>query len=261
MQSLFTIYLFILSITCYSQDSNNVINCFAVDGLTLRTQPSISANKKVIIPYGDKAKVVSTASEESRINGFTGNWIEVQYKDETGYIFDAYTSSYPVPFIKKKGYTLLKDYLFDNFQITSGNENFNIDDNKYASSKTETQFGSISYKFNDEGHDAIETVTVPNSDIQECFIVFTAVLYTYRNNSLNPKNFTLIYEERNDYVHKELINPDNSGEGYIYTYRLDKENHFSYIKIDFEWEAGGSWITFEKNENYSIEINHGYYSH
>ncbi len=244
-------------------DSISYLNCLAVNGLSLRNYPSKNSIRMGIIPYGDSMRLISNSGVKERLKGFKGEWIQVNYKGLVGYVFNVYTSKYPTPILKEYGYSYFKDYLFGNFRLTKGAKNFGVDDNGIIASQIRSEFGEIEYIFNNQEHEEIEIILIPNGDIQECFILFTACNFIFRKYTLENSKFKKEIQKDGtvEYKYSDLKNPENSSEGYVYTYRLNEQGDYIALEIDFEWDLGGSWFKCEKLENQAVKISHGFYSH
>jgi hypothetical protein len=267
MRLILLLFISALSLSLIAQQdgiSNNIkLNCLAPNGLNLRKSTSINSAKILKIYFGESMEIIRESEVVEKIAGFEGKWIQVRFKDSIGYVFDVYTSHFPVPQLREKGYSYILDYMVENFKQTGGDKIFNIDEAERSRYNKHIQFNDIVYTFNNEGHDAIETVQIPNANIQECFIVFAASIWVFRKYSLDNSKFKRVknIEGTVEYKSYDLQNPENSGEGYVYTYRLDDLGNYILIEIDFEWDLGGSWFKCKKMDDQSVKISHGYYSH
>lgn len=66
----------------------------AKPSLVVRGAPDTAANKVGNIPYGEKINVIDKADKVVTIDGQTGSWVKVQWKDSSGYVFDAFLTKY-----------------------------------------------------------------------------------------------------------------------------------------------------------------------
>lgn len=84
-------------------------------GISLREQPGINGKVLDKIPYGEKLVTMTDEAERKTVvlEGMSGSWLKVSYKNKTGYIASTYTLPLPPP---KEGVANLKDY-FD--QVSS----------------------------------------------------------------------------------------------------------------------------------------------
>lgn len=267
MKLILVVFTSLLSLNLIAQTQpapdTTTVNCFAVNGLNLRKHPSKNAAKILKIPFGASMKILSKSGRLEQIVGLEGEWIKVTFKSSIGYVFDAYTSEFPIPKLKKTGYSYLLEYMVKNFKRTGGDDLFDITEADRHIYKKNIQFEDINYTFDNEGHDAIETVQIPNANIQECFIVFTACTSIFRKYTLDHSKFKEVKNKTGliEYKSYHLYHPENSGEGYIYSYRLNDLGHYILMEIEFEWETGGSWFKCKQLDNNSVEISHGYYAH
>ena len=93
-----------------------LVNCLAINGLSLREFPNSDSSKVLTIPYASSIEFIYRTDNRERINGFDGNWIQAEYNDSVGYIFDAYVSALPAP------------RLFDRFSYLNSNR---VHDTRY----------------------------------------------------------------------------------------------------------------------------------
>ncbi|WP_287603420.1 SH3 domain-containing protein [Thiothrix sp.] len=70
----------------------------AKPSLVVRGAPDTAADKVGNIPYGEKINVIDKVDKVATIDGQTGSWVKVQWKDSSGYVFDAFlTKSVSTP--------------------------------------------------------------------------------------------------------------------------------------------------------------------
>ena len=194
--------------------SSKELNCLAINGLTLRNSPSVKGDKISVIPYGSKLTLLKHSGNIETIGGFHGEWVQVKFQEATGYVFDAYISGYPAPQLRKQGYSSCYNYLVKNFDITGGNKKFKIEKADMEVFNEDVDFGNITYNFNNQEHDGIETIIIKNADLEECFIVFTATTWVFRKYTLDPNKYVKTTDENglSIYQYEDLINPENSDE-------------------------------------------------
>jgi len=75
------------------KQKNTINSIMIVDtkvGLVMRKEPSTSSKKIIIIPYGDEVKVIERQLASETINGITSNWIKVNWKKYTAWVFGGY---------------------------------------------------------------------------------------------------------------------------------------------------------------------------
>ncbi len=65
----------------------------AAGGLRMRAEPNTSANRITTIPDGSAVQILSTSGEEIELAGKRGKWTEVQYEDQSGWVFGGFLVS------------------------------------------------------------------------------------------------------------------------------------------------------------------------
>jgi hypothetical protein len=82
---------------------------WAVSGLNLREKPAQEAAKLSNIPYGSKVKVIGTSLKQiafqvNEFTGFTikGFWVEIQFGNQRGFVFDGFLSKISPPTKEEK---------------------------------------------------------------------------------------------------------------------------------------------------------------
>ena len=120
--------IIIFSILLLSQISkgnyieNDTLNVLAINGLNIRLAKSGQSEKIGNIKYGESVVIKNTFkfAHKDTIERRAGNWVEINYKDKTGFIFDGYLSKLPVPklndFEESEPYFRMREYLSSNFQ-------------------------------------------------------------------------------------------------------------------------------------------------
>lgn len=61
-------------------------------GLQMRTSPSLNGEKIMLIPFGEKIKVLRKTDISMKAEGLHGFWYLVEYKDKQGYVFSGFLS-------------------------------------------------------------------------------------------------------------------------------------------------------------------------
>jgi hypothetical protein len=70
----------------------------AASGLRMRIGPSLKSEKMDVVEYGEKIEVfMNDDIQPIVVNGVKGRMLKVIYKNKTGYMFEGYLSSIPVP--------------------------------------------------------------------------------------------------------------------------------------------------------------------
>lgn len=85
--------LSLTSLASATTDPSNMYTVVANSGLSMRNEPDINANRTAIIPFGEQIELLTDEpykQETEKINGRTGFWADVRYKDKEGYVFSAY---------------------------------------------------------------------------------------------------------------------------------------------------------------------------
>lgn len=62
----------------------------AKSGLTLRATPKKDGKQVTLIPTSEKVSIIDKNGPQETIEGKSGNWYKVKYKDQEGYVFSAY---------------------------------------------------------------------------------------------------------------------------------------------------------------------------
>ena len=116
-----TILFQINSIFGFNYEVRDSLIVYAKNGLNFRTTPSLNGDKVGLIPFGSQIQVVDTKQFEIRdtFDGFSGNWIEIDYLGLAGFVFDGYLSKFPIPKPSyKTGYLgdNLSSYIAENYE-------------------------------------------------------------------------------------------------------------------------------------------------
>lgn len=93
----------------------DVLNIFAVSGLNLRAEPSITGKVITKIPYAEKVTVIEPSEYNDPIEDRQGIWLKVQYKSQSGYLFSGYLTKLAVPKIDTAQITCYEFYEFPNW--------------------------------------------------------------------------------------------------------------------------------------------------
>lgn len=81
----------IIILTNSSLISQNKYTVFAKSGLSLRAEASINSERLQVVPFRSKVSVHEVHYDKSVvIEGVSGYWVEVNYKDERGFMFSGY---------------------------------------------------------------------------------------------------------------------------------------------------------------------------
>jgi hypothetical protein len=119
----------------------------AASGLRMRTGPSLKSEKMDVVEYGEKIEV--TMNDDIQpivVNGVKGRMLKVIYKNKTGYMFEGYLSSIPVP-EKEQTYAA------------------------YARQLKRKGYDANFEKRWDEANTWYETLMLPTKNLQEAFLI------------------------------------------------------------------------------------------
>jgi hypothetical protein len=123
IKSIIFFSILLLSQICKGNYSeNDTLNVLAINGLNIRMAKSGQSSKIGNIKYGESVIIKNTFkfAHKDTIERRTGNWIEINYKDKVGFVFDGYLSNLPVPKLvdleENEPYFRMRNYLSLNFQ-------------------------------------------------------------------------------------------------------------------------------------------------
>ena len=195
---------------------------WAKSGLNLRKEASIKGEKILTIPYGayiivgksksflekgdEKAAVMFCThfktNKRTAIN-LSGQWVEVQYNDSRGYIFDLYLSHFPPPEFLERGPTAtmedLEHYLQRLFGLREkdeGTENKNT--------IVRQRHFNRGYSVINRGHKCAQlTYLLPNISLAEILIAISNGLFYNDQNRIQFVNEELNWDK--SYKSLELI--------------------------------------------------------
>lgn len=105
MTSKIVICLLLFSQVCFAQQANyqigDTLKVFTLGGVRLREGATISSKVLATMKLGDKVVVMDHFNYAYKylqtIEGFKGQWIQVQFDTIKGYAFDGFLSSLPIP--------------------------------------------------------------------------------------------------------------------------------------------------------------------
>ena len=138
--------LFLLIIVSYAFSSSlysksrfqtgDTVYVFAVNGMNLRKDASLVAPVKAKIPYGERLLITGIPDNQDSVvvkefEGFNiaGHFVEVEYRGQSGYIFDGYLSKLIPPVAGES----VSDYLTrygpagEHYDLIRGGENCGLD--------------------------------------------------------------------------------------------------------------------------------------
>jgi uncharacterized protein YgiM (DUF1202 family) len=143
----------------------------AKNGLSLRTDPSLSGKVITKLPYGEKITIIEYVYDTSVIvlEGFESEWISVSANGKHGYVASAFLLSSPPP---RNNVKTIKEYLDQvSKQVCSvkyGEWNENAEE-KYDA-KTRTLYKNGSVASTEEGYEWSSTgYVLPGYNIQNAF--------------------------------------------------------------------------------------------
>jgi len=98
------------------------------NGLNLRKYASDKAEVLNVVPYNTKVRVLEmNASEKIKVNGFTGTYVKIKYKEFEGYIFSGFLSRLEAVKEEESLYEYFKR-VFGEPVIEKSNENLYADE-------------------------------------------------------------------------------------------------------------------------------------
>ena len=166
-----------LSFSGQAQETETLLYNMATSGLYLRSQSKSQSRVITKIPYGSKIKVVELTGVKGKSGWIEDEWLKVEFRGRTGYVFAGYLSEMRAPEKKKTSGKLTESLqlftqhafvaekqavetieadLLHCYQPFSGEVEF----------ETETQNGLTS-----------ASLTFPSKDIFDAFILLEAILY------------------------------------------------------------------------------------
>lgn len=255
--------LIVSSCFCFSQGKRKQPSDFmvnhALNGLVLRAEANKSSEKIKVIEYGERLKLISIEKDQITLGGLSGKWVKVVHKKDTGYVFNAYLSKYPIG-QSRDNYPYLKDYFYANFRLTEGDKDFTVNEEDVNLEK-HALFGTIVYDFHGEECNYTEQAYFSYTSLQELIIVFCAYIPTYHKIDLNLNNFK--NESWDGIASQRFSDKDENGFGLDYELMLkrDKNNEPSMYSVFFTWEAGGGHLSFHKWGPNGVKITHSYSCH
>lgn len=98
---LITLFVFIASCT-NRQPIKEEMWVIASSGLRMRESPNLESKKIVTIPFASKVKILSRDGAQQEIHGIRGNWLEVDWNEKRGWVFDGYLRSFNPESLRKK---------------------------------------------------------------------------------------------------------------------------------------------------------------
>ncbi|MBO0593661.1 SH3 domain-containing protein [Cellulophaga sp. E16_2] len=180
---------------------------WAKSGLSLRASPDKNAEKIIIIPYRSEVSLISRSNETLTVSEFPGfeytsNWVKIKYKDLVGYSFLGYLAKIKPPEISDL--VDLQNYLNDNFtktstEIISKYENCPMENEACIISGVTSYKEGISYSFWNGEAGGSETVSIPNFNILQAFILASTFCPSYTAYKIeyfeNPQPTILVYRD------------------------------------------------------------------
>lgn len=165
------IFLVFISFTLTSPAQYGYYNASKA-GLSLREQPGVNGKVLDKIPYGEKITPVADESEKKQVvlEGMSGFWLKVSYKNKTGYVASTYTLPLPPP---KEGVTNLKDYFAQVSDVTGKPLELTNSSPEMGESSLTKQL----YKNGMEWHESreyesgSEVYMLPGFSIEQCFLL------------------------------------------------------------------------------------------
>lgn len=99
---MFSLLVTVLTVSAKANHFTNqeTVYITAPSGLTLREAPNVNSRILEVIPFGESVNVIIEDDEfekTQRIDWIDGQWIKVEFEGLSGFVFDGFVSSLPVP--------------------------------------------------------------------------------------------------------------------------------------------------------------------
>jgi len=129
------IIILLISVSALAQNYRvgDTLNVVAINGLSLRVEPTVNSEKKLVLQAGDQVQILEKQFRLDTIFSFKGSWVWVNtMQGDTGYVFDAFISTLPMAGVSsmkaemgnkiETGYAglqkALSDYALNNFHTS-----------------------------------------------------------------------------------------------------------------------------------------------
>ena len=259
LKVLFFNALFWIPFNAFSQKEKQLY-CHARSGLSLRSTPSLSAEKDTLIKYGESVSLIQKTDSIFSVNGLKGSWLKVKYANKIGYVFSSYLNKFPFTVKKGKG-IYLKDYAFENLKQTSGTKNFEMTDEQ--ANWHEAIFGDNRYQCSPGGYcDLDEKLYLTGISVQDAMVMFCAYLDAYKDYKFNRSKFSYSKETKTyQYSYYKKAKPEGFGQDYYMSYKIDKKGDYIYMMVGFDWDGGGGSVIINKFTENLVCIEHTYSCH
>jgi hypothetical protein len=216
-------------------------------------------NIVIIVPKGERIEVMQPDLEMAKYSteGIPGAWMKVNHKGSIGYVFDGFTSSYPL----REDWHDLSTYFFYKFRVAF------CEYKESLHSKIVTSDGVVYTKrYFNKGRSFEETVTIHDIDIYEAIIFLKSFDY-FNGFSLEQKFRVINDKDENlelntaDFVIDVKRAKDELGEQYQVTgvLTLAKDNSGKLVKIEYQTDNDGRniiSISGKNNKGVFIKIEH-----
>ncbi len=192
-------------------DSGDTLNCLAVSGLKIRSQPG---GTTVIgkVPYGDRVIIspkpwgVPETNLGYVVEGISGNWVKINYGAMCGFVFDGFLGKLPAPSLQHHS---LKDYAEASFSRSGKKHTYHHTDEENPEADTleffvykgnfiifEERFGYESYSV---------ALTIESTSAEECYLIartiFKSDVDTVINSVKNhPDKYNIQQQKENAYI-------------------------------------------------------------
>lgn len=215
-----TLFLHCFSSIAYSNEKTYRYS-YAMTGINLRENKDLNSRVVANIEYGVKFELIENTKDYLVVDNIKGNWLKVNYKNKTGYVFSGYTSIFPPPrkseFIDSMKRYSLKEYnekyLLSKGQLESQNENDYL---------FKTYF------------------TITNASVLDGFLLYRLIAIYPKIGLINlPKN-RISYKLENKAIEVMIEN------------KKDKDGFLKYVKVELlYYESSGkeTFVVERCNEN------------
>jgi hypothetical protein len=210
----------------------------AASGLRMRTGPSLKSEKMDVVEYSEKIQVImDDAIQPIVVNGIKGRMLKVIYKNKTGYMFEGYLSSIPVP-EKEQTYAAYARQL-----------------------KRKGYDANFEERWSKEEPIGYETLTLPTKNLQEAFLIVQRlnifpISFDLPANA-NPKSLTTringktvnLKVNKPNFLSKVLKQPNSpNSKTFIFDFSLSYDDEGNVL-----WYDQGT-IGFEFNTQKILEV-------
>src|SRR4030042_4330008 len=96
MKNITTMLLILLTLIISCKNEKQKLWIISEKGLHLREKPDLLSKSIILIPFGEEITKLNDTEIEASVDKIGGNWINVNYNNNHGWVFDAFVN----PFVK-----------------------------------------------------------------------------------------------------------------------------------------------------------------